>query len=116
MFLVQFLVLFSPEDTIVQTKQAVIAAMIVMIVPMTGLNLKHAAKISSFEKNPEKGGIPEIARQAIRNVQWVIGIYLRSPPIVDISLLCTAWMMQPAPKNNRALNMACVNKWNILAM
>ena len=34
-----------------------LAAMIVMIVPMTGLNLKHAAKISSFEKNPEKASM-----------------------------------------------------------
>ena len=36
--------------------------------------------------------------------------------MVSISLLCTAWMMHPAPKKSRALNMACVNRWNILAM
>ena len=30
---------------------------------------KQAAKISSFEKKPENGGIPAMARQAIRNVQ-----------------------------------------------
>ena len=83
---------------------------------MAGLNWKQAVNISSLEKNPENGGMPAMARQAIRKVICVIGIYLRSPPIADISLLCTAWMMLPAPRNSNALNMACVNKWNIPAM
>ena len=57
-----------------------------------------------------------MARQAIRNVQCVIGIYLRNPPIADISLECTAWIMLPAPRNNSALNIACVKRWNMDAM
>lgn len=47
------------------------AAMPVIIHPITGLNWKQAVRISSLEKKPENGQIPEIARQAIRNVQWV---------------------------------------------
>ena len=81
-----------------------------------GLNWKHAVRISSLEKNPENGGIPAMARHAMRNVICVMGIYFRSPPMADISLLCTAWMMLPAPRNSNALNMACVNKWNMPAM
>ena len=57
-----------------------------------------------------------MARQAMRNVQWVMGMYLRSPPIALISLLCTAWIMQPAPRKSNALNMAWVKRWNMEAM
>ena len=46
----------------------------------------------------------------------VTGIYLRRPPIADISFECTAWMMLPAPRNSSALNMAWVKRWNIEAM
>ena len=41
---------------------------------------------------------------------------MRRPPMADISLEWTAWMIHPAPRNNRALNMACVKRWNIEAM
>ena len=41
------------------------AAMPVIIHPITGLNWKQAVRISSLEKKPENGQIPEIARQAI---------------------------------------------------
>ena len=92
------------------------AAITVIIQPITGLNWKQAASISSLEKKPENGGMPAIARQAIRNVMCVIGMYLRKPPIADISLECTAWMILPAPRNSNALNIACVNKWNMEAM
>ena len=34
---------------------------------------KAAANIASFEKNPEKGGIPEIAITPIKNVVAIIG-------------------------------------------
>ena len=57
-----------------------------------------------------------MAKQAMRNVTCVTGIYLRKPPITDISLLCTAWMMQPAPRKSKALNMAWVKRWNMEAM
>ncbi len=40
----------------------------------------------------------------------VTGMYLRMPPIADISLECTAWMMQPAQRNSSALNMAWVKE------
>ena len=92
------------------------AATPVIIHPHTGLYCIQAVRISSFEKKPENGGIPAIARQEIRNVMCVIGMYLRKPPIMAISLLCTAWMMQPAPRNRQALNMAWVNRWNIEAI
>ena len=90
------------------------AAIPVIIQPTTGLNWKQAVRISSFEKKPENGGIPAMAKQAIKKVMCVIGMYLRKPTIALISLLCTAWMMLPAPRNNKALNMAWVNKWNML--
>ena len=90
--------------------------MTVITHPITGLNAKQAVRISSLEKKPENGGIPEMARQAIRNVQWVIGMYLRKPPMVLISLLCTAWIMQPAPRKSNALNMACVKRWTMEAI
>ena len=92
------------------------AAIIVIIHPMAGLNWKQAVRISSFEKKPENGGMPAMARQAMRNVQCVTGIYLRRPPMADISLLWTAWMMLPAPRKSRALNMAWVKRWNMPAM
>src|SRR3712207_5505567 len=92
------------------------AAITVITQPIVGLYPKHAARISSFEKNPENGGMPAMARQAIRNVQWVTGMYLRNPPIADISLECTAWMMLPAPRKSNALNMAWVKRWNMEAM
>ncbi|CDD24958.1 unknown [Alistipes sp. CAG:29] len=60
--------------------------------------------------------MPAMARQATRNVACVTGMYRRRPPMADISLECTAWMMHPAPRNSSALNMACVKRWNIEAM
>ena len=92
------------------------AAMPVMIQPTTGLYWKQAVMISSFELKPEKNGMPAMARQEMRNVQWVMGMYLRRPPMSAISLEWTAWMMQPAQRNKQALNMACVNRWNMPAM
>ena len=52
----------------------------------------------------------------MRKVMWVIGMYLRKPPMADISLLWTAWMIHPAPRKSRALNMAWVKRWNMEAM
>ena len=53
--------------------------------PQTGEYSKQAVIISSLELKPEKNGIPAMARHEMRNVMWVIGMYLRKPPIVDIS-------------------------------
>ena len=36
--------------------------------PITGLKAKQAVNISSFEKNPENGGMPDMAKQAIKKV------------------------------------------------
>ena len=47
-----------------------------------------------------------MARQEMRNVQCVMGMYLRSPPMYSFSLECTACMIQPAPRKRQALNMA----------
>ena len=46
--------------------------------------------ISSLEKKPDKPGTPAMAKQQIKKVMWVMGMYLRNPPIALISLLCTA--------------------------
>ena len=43
-------------------------------------------------------------------------MYLRRPPMADISLEWTAWIMQPAPRKRSALNIACVKRWNMEAM
>ena len=68
-----------------------------------------------MEKKPLNGQIPAMARQATRKVMCVTGMYLRMPPIADISLECTAWMMQPAQRNSSALKKAWVKRWNMAA-
>ena len=52
-----------------------------------------------------------MASVATRNVQNVMGIFLRRPPMSGISCECTAWMTEPAPRKSRALNIACVDRW-----
>jgi hypothetical protein len=37
--------------------------------------------IASFEKKPANGGIPASAREPTTAVQYVMGMYLRKPPI-----------------------------------
>ena len=59
----------------------------VIIHPIAGLYTNAASKISSLEKKPENGGMPEMAKQEMRKVICVMGIYLRIPPIALISLL-----------------------------
>ena len=44
--------------------------------PRAGEKWKQAATISSLEKKPENGGIPEIQRHARKKHQLVIGMYL----------------------------------------
>jgi len=36
--------------------------------------------------------------------------------MASISLLCTMWIMAPAQRKSKPLNIACVNKWNIDAI
>ena len=72
------------------------------------------ARIASFEKNPESGGIPVSASPPIRKAQYVRGRYLRSPPIFRMSCSpMSAWMTIPAARKSSALKNACVIRWNI---
>ena len=56
-------IFFAPEDAVVEAEhiEGVIAAITVITQPIAGLYWKQAAKISSFEKKPENGGIPAMA-------------------------------------------------------
>ena len=70
--------------------------------------------ISSLLKKPEKGGMPEIARQPTSTPTFATGISRRSPPMR--SRLCwsaRAWMTMPTLRKSRALKKACVSRWNI---
>ncbi len=70
--------------------------------------------IASFEKKPANGGMPASASEPTTAVQYVIGMYLRSPPIRRRS--CSWWsamITDPAPRNSSALKNACVIRWKI---
>ena len=70
--------------------------------------------IGSFEKKPEKGGIPESASPPARNARKVNGISFRRPPILRMS--CSpprAWIRSPAARNSVALKKACIIRWKI---
>ena len=56
-------------------------------------------------------GRPASAREPIRNVQNVIGIVFRRPPISLMLFECTAWITAPDPRNSSALKNAWVNRW-----
>ena len=58
---------------------------------------------------------PASARQPNKNVQCVTGISRRKPPKRRMSIVCMACITLPAPRNNRALKKACVNRWNMPA-
>ena len=51
------------------------------------------------------------------NVQNVIGIFLRRPPISRMSneWWVAEWLIEPAPRNRQALKNAWVNRWNSAA-
>ena len=75
---------------------------------------RAAARIESFEKKPENGGIPASASDPIRNAQNVSGISRRSPPILRRSCSpVSAWITIPAAMKSSALKKACVIRWNI---
>ena len=42
---------------------------------------RRSSRIASFEKKPASGGMPAIARVAIRNVAYVTGIFFLRPPM-----------------------------------
>ncbi len=64
-----------------------------------------------MDQNPANGGTPASAREPIRNVQNVMGIFLRRPPISLMLFVWTAWITAPDPRNRSALKNACVNRW-----
>ncbi len=81
-----------------------------------------APRISSFEKNPENGGMPAIASVAIHIRLAVHGRWWRSPPMLRRSCAsswewvawyawCIAWITLPDPRNSSALKNACVTRW-----
>ena len=51
--------------------------------PVPSRNVSY--RISSLLKNPERNGTPAIASEPIRNVQYVIGRYRFSPPMLRMS-------------------------------
>jgi hypothetical protein len=62
-------------------------------------------------QKPESGGMPARASEPIRNVQCVTGITFRSPLKRRMSITCPIeCITEPAPRNNRALKKACVNR------
>ena len=72
------------------------------------------ARIESFEKNPESGGIPVSASAPIRNARYVPGRKRLRPPIFRMSCSpISAWMTSPAARKRSALKNACVIRWNI---
>jgi hypothetical protein len=77
---------------------------------------KAPPRISSFEKNPENGGSPEIATVAISIVSHVDGRRRASPPIFRRSCSpASAWMTEPAPRKRSALKKAWVTRWKMPA-
>src|SRR5207245_25569 len=85
-----------------------------------------APRISSFEKNPAKGGMPAIASVAIHMRGAVQGMERASPPIFRMSWAsscecvawyapCMAWITLPEPRNRRALKNAWVARWKMPA-
>jgi hypothetical protein len=69
---------------------------------------------ASFEKYPANPGKPISASVPITDVAYVIGRYLRSPPILRMSCSwCIAMITEPAARNSSALKNACVIRWKI---
>ena len=77
---------------------------------------KAEPMISSFEKNPASGKIPARARDPMMNVLYVCGMNFRRPPMSLMLFECTAWMIEPAPRNRRALKNAWVKRWKTPAV
>ena len=69
-----------------------------------------------MDQKPARGTIPARAREPIMNVQNVVGIRSRSPPMSLMLFECTAWMTEPAPRKSNALKNAWVNRWKIPAV
>ncbi len=72
-------------------------------------------RISSLDQKPANGKMPERLRLPITNVQNVIGIDLRRPPMRRISNVFVAWFTEPEPRKSSDLKNACVIRWKIAA-
>ena len=59
--------------------------------------------------------IPVSASVPIPNVMNVIGIDIRSPPILRMSKVLVEWLTEPEPRNSSALKNACVIRWKTAA-
>ena len=69
-----------------------------------------------MDQKPANGGTPAIASQPMMNVPAVIGISLRSAPILRMSCSwCMPWITEPDPRNSSALKNAWVTMWKIAA-
>ena len=67
-------------------------------------------------QKPANGGTPAMASHPIMNVIAVIGMNLRSAPILRMSCSsCIPWITEPDPRNSSALKNACVIMWKIAA-
>ena len=76
--------------------------------------LPAVARISSFDQKPASGKTPASASDPIMNVQNVIGMYLRSPPMsffMSKEWCEPEWLTEPAPRKRSALKNAWVKRW-----
>lgn len=68
--------------------------------------------IVSFEKNPDRKGVPVKAKLPMVKQDVVMGIVLLMPPIFRMS--CSSerlWMIDPEQRNSMALKNAWVEMW-----
>ena len=72
--------------------------------------------MSSFDSQPENGGIPDSARPAITKQMNVNGSALRNPLMRSSDCSpAIPLISDPAHMNSSALKNACVIRWNIAA-
>ena len=72
-----------------------------------------------MDQKPANGKMPASASVPIMNVQNVIGMYLRRPPMsffMSKEWCAPLWLTDPAPRNRSALKKAWVNRWNTAAV
>lgn len=76
------------------------------------LEVFMASMMASFEKKPDKKGIPVRAKLPTVRDEAVNGRSLWSPPIFRMSCsLSRLWMMEPEQRKSIALKKACVQIW-----
>ena len=72
--------------------------------------------ISSLEKKPENGGMPDSARPPMIMQPYVNGIARRKPDMRSRSWMpAIAAITEPAAMKSSALKKACVIRWNMPA-